>query len=47
MQIDNCMYRYITMDSFVCTGILCAIEVQIKKCISVYIVYAIIIVKCS
>ncbi len=26
IQIDNCMYRYITVDSFVCTGILCAIE---------------------
>ncbi len=26
-MIDNCVYRCITMDSFVCTGILCAIEV--------------------
>ncbi len=27
IQMYNCMYRYITMDSFVCTGIVCVIEV--------------------
>ncbi len=30
IQIDNCMYRYITIGSFVCTGVLYAIEVYTK-----------------
>ncbi len=30
INIDNFMYRYITMDNLVCTGIVCAIEVLTK-----------------
>ncbi len=30
IQIDSCIYRHVTMESFVCTGILCATEEYTK-----------------